>query len=163
MASDGSRGSSRILQLLLGIVVVALAAILVYVVVKPGLDQREQQRRAAKVHERMDDVRMALIAHRDSTGVFPNSLDALVEWMGSDSAYVGRDLASVFAKEGERAIPFSLDSLALSPISGEPFEYVVNDTSDVDVYWLQSPDNPADSIGTHIPDPGLRNAASWDV
>lgn len=163
MASDGSSGGSRILQILLGIVVVALTAFLIYVVVKPGFDQAERQRKASMVHERMEDIRTALIAHRDSIGSFPGTLDSLAMWIRSDSAFVGQELSAVFAHEEGRMTPLSLDSLTISPISGEPFVYVVNDTSDVDVYWLQSPDNPADSIGTHLPDPGLRNAASWDV
>ena len=39
---------------------------------------------------------------------------------------------------------------------------MVSDTTGVEIYYLQDPDNEEDYIGSRDPDPARRNAASWE-
>lgn len=162
MASEGNSGGRVALQIFLGLVILALAAALIYVIVAPAQRVAREEAEREAIRERMDDVRVALIAYRDSTDVYPGTLDSLVGWVTSDSGLVGVNLDSLFqTSEGSS---FTADSLPFSPVSGRRLNYerIEDDSTNVDIYWLGSPDYPADSIGSHFPDATMRNAASWE-
>ena len=151
-------GSRIALQLGLAALVVVLAVILVRSIVLPYQEFQERERQAVLVHERMDDVRTALISYRDAYSTYPSTLDSLQTYVRTDTTFRRDD-----GGDDLRALPFSADSLGLSPRSGAPFLYeVVSDTTGVEIYWLGDPDVPGDSIGSRDVNPAYRNAASWE-
>lgn len=158
MASAGISGGELGLRAVLAIAILALVGVLYFVTVVPAQKAAAAQRQTDLTRERMADVRTALIAYRDSMDTYPSTLDSLVLFARTDSAF----LAEVAVQEARLrdAVP---DSLALSPRTGAPFLYeVVSDTTGVEIYWLRDPDVEGDSIGSRDPNPALRNAASWE-
>lgn len=160
MATAGTSGGEIGLRVLLAIVILGLAAVLLYVTVVPAREAAAAERETALVRERMDDVRTALIAYRDSMQTYPSTLDSLVLFARTDSLTQAR-----LAAREERLATASVDSLVYSPRSGQPFRYeVVSDTTGLEIYWLAEEVDGVftDSIGARIASPGLRNAASWE-
>ncbi len=158
MATSGASGSDLAIRALLGLLIVGLVVVLFYVTVVPAQRAAAAERETELTRERMSDVRTALIAYRDSLEGYPSTLDSLVLFVRSDSAFNAQIEA-----EDERLRPLNVDSLLFSPRTGARFNYeVVEDTSGVQIYWLGDPDMEADSIGSRDPNPALRNAASWE-
>lgn len=155
--ANGTRGDGAV-RLLLSLVILGLAAALIYVIVVPA----QRASRAAALTElsrqRLSDVRTALTAYREQNNGYPDTLDSLTLFARTDSAFQAR-----IAAAEDRATPFLLDSMLASPRSGRPYEYaVVRDSAGVEIYWLADPDVPGDSIGARDPNPAYRNAASWE-
>ncbi len=158
MASAGTSGGELGLRVFLAVVIIVLVGVLYYVTVVPAQEAEARERETSLVRERMGDVRTALITYRDSMDAYPSTLDSLVLYTRSDSAFQAQ-----IAGQDARLRPVSIDSLPYSPRTGARFDYeVVEDTAGVQIYWLADPDLPADSIGARYPSPGLRNAASWE-
>ena len=158
MASTGASGSDLAIRALLGLLIVGLVVVLFYVTVVPAQRAAAAERETELTRERMSDVRTALIAYRDSLEGYPSTLDSLVLFVRSDSAFNAQ-----IEMDEERLRPINVDSLRYSPRTGSPFRYeVVEDTSGFAIYWLADPDVPGDSIGSRDPNPALRNAASWE-
>lgn len=158
MASSGASGSDLAVRALLGLLIVGLCVVLFYVTVVPAQRAEAAQRETDLTRERMGDVRTALIAYRDSMQGYPSTLDSLVLFVRSDSAFN----AEIEGQE-ERLRPLNVDSLVYSPRTGNRFLYeVVEDTTGLQIYWVGDPDMVEDSIGARIPNPALRNAASWE-
>lgn len=160
MATAGTSGGEIGLRVLLALVILGLAAVLLYVTIVPAREAAAAERETALVRQRMDDVRTALISYRNSMQTYPSTLDSLVLFARTDSLTQAR-----FAAQQERLTPVSIDSLVYSPRSGQPFRYeVVRDTTGLEIYWLANEVNGVltDSIGSREPSPGLRNAASWE-
>lgn len=160
MATAGTSGGEIGLRLLLALVILGLAAVLLYVTVVPAQEAAAAERETAIARERMNDVRTALIAYRDSMDTYPSSLDSLTLFARTDSVFQAR-----ISSQEERQRPLSVDSLAYSPRSGNRFQYeVVRDTSGLQIYWLADEVDGVlvDSIGSRVPSPALRNAASWE-
>ena len=158
MASTGATGGEIGLRAILALVILALVGVLFYVTVVPAQRAEAAQRETELSRERMADVRTALIAYRDSMGVYPSTLDSLVLFTRNDDRFLTEAQA-----EEERLAPPSVDSLPFTTRNGQPFRYeVVKDTSGFQIYWLADPVMEADSIGSRDPNPALRNAASWE-
>ena len=158
MASAGTSGGELGLRVVLALAILGLVGVLYYVTVVPAQEAAARERETGIVRERMNDVRTALIAYRDSMETYPATLDSLVLFARTDSTFQ----AQVAAQE-ERLRPLSVDSLPYSPRTGTPFRYeVVEDTTGLQMYWLADPDVASDSIGARTPSPALRNAASWE-
>jgi type II secretory pathway pseudopilin PulG len=158
MATTGASGSDLAIRALLGLLIVGLVVVLFFVTVVPAQRAAAAERETELTRERMSDLRTALIAYRDSLEGYPSTLDSLVLFVRTDSAFN----AQIEAEE-ERLRPINVDSLVYSPRTGARFNYeVVQDTSGVEIYWLGDPDMEADSIGSRDPNPALRNAASWE-
>ncbi len=158
MASTGASGSEIGIRAVLALIILGLVVLLFYVTVVPARRAEAAQRQTDLTRERMSDVRTALISYRDSMGVYPSTLDSLVMYTRNDPRF-----ASEAAGEEGRLAPPSAESLASSPRDGQPFRYqVVRDTSGFQIYWLADPAMEADSIGSRVPNPALRNAASWE-
>lgn len=162
MASDGNSGARIAIQIVLAVLILALGYFLFVSITRPYNDFKEQERQTTLTRERMDDVRTALIAFRDANDGYPATLDSLVLFARGDSA-LNAQAAAVMEENEQRLSPFVIDSLPFSPSSGARFNYeVVSDTSEIVIYWLQSPDSPGDSIGSRVVNPAMRNAASWE-
>ena len=147
------------IQAILAVAVVALSYLLFRTLTDPQKEYERLLAIQAQSRERMSDVRTAMTAFERQEGRYLKSLDSLVLFVKSDSAYRA---TSWEAFEGEtRVRPFSADSMIYSPRTGERFELAVQDTSDVNMYVLRDPAS-ADSIGALEPIPTLRNAASWE-
>ena len=158
MASTGASGSDLAIRALLGLLIIGLVVVLFFVTVVPAQRAAAAERETNLTRERMGDLRSALIAYRDSLESYPSSLDSLVLFARTDSAFNAH-----IEGEDDRLRPLNVDSLRYSPRSGSPFRYeVVEDTSGFAIYWLGDPDVPGDSIGSRDPNPALRNAASWE-
>ena len=159
MASAGSpSGTDLAIRIVLGLAIIGLVVWLFFVTVVPAQRAEAAERQTELTRLRMDDVRTALIAYRDSLGRYPGSLDSLALFARTDSTFNAR-----IDRQEERPAPLVLDSLAYSPRTGNRFDYeVVRDTSGLVIYWLGDPDVPGDSIGSRDPNPALRNAASWE-
>lgn len=160
-----AQGNSAVrigIQVVLAVVIVVGAYLLYHAITDPWNTYQAEQRETTMTRARMDNIRTALIAYRDDAERYPTSLDSLVTFVKTDSAYIGEDLSEVFViPEGTS---FDPDSLPFSPRSGSPYVYEVvrNDSANVEIYYLQDPDNPEDFIGAREPDPARRNAASWE-
>ena len=104
--------------------------------------------------QRMSNIRTALIQFEQSNDSFPDSLNALLEFIRQDSSMqANRD--SIFGAQ------FEPDSLLYSPRTGKRFQYAINDTGRVETYLLQDPDSD-DQIGTLSGDVTQTNSASWE-
>ena len=153
MASN-SPGLRIGIQILLGIVIIALAYFLYVSITEPWAIEERKREMTELTRERMDKVHTALIRYERQQDRFPGSLDSLVMWAQQDSLISLRS-DSLFG-EG-----FVLDSLPYSPRTGSAFEYSVNDTGRVAIYLLKDPDSD-DQIGSDVPDVTQINAASWE-
>lgn len=157
MASAGNSGARIAIQVALAVVILVLAVLLFRSIVLPFQSFQEREQATAESRSRMDGLRTMLIAYRDQNNTYPSTLDSLLVFARTDSAFAVRNV--------EFAAP--MDSLPFAPRSGRRFEYQVvrSDTSDYSMYWLADPDVPGDSIGTRSPNPSgatFRNAASWE-
>ncbi|MDT0632101.1 hypothetical protein RQM47_05975 [Rubrivirga sp. S365] len=159
MATAGApSGSNLAIRIVLGLAIIGLVVWLFFVTVVPAQRAEAAQRQTDLTRERMDDVRTALIAYRDSVGRYPGSLDSLAMFARTDSVFNAR-----ISRQEERLAPVAVDSLMYSPRTGSRLDYqVVRDTSGLEIYWLADPDALGDSIGSRDPNPALRNAASWE-
>ena len=153
MASN-SHGVQVAIQVVLGLVIVALIYWLYVSITEPYEAIERQQELTDQTRARMLDVRAAMIRYEELNERYVTSLDSLVEFVQMDSLYaVAAD--SIFG-EG-----FVADSLPFSPRTGKRFLLSVNDTSRVMTYLLKDPDSD-DQIGTLQADVTRLNAASWD-
>lgn len=153
MASN-SHGVQVAIQVVLGLVIIALVYWLYVSITEPYEAIRRQEVLTDQTRERMLDVRAAMIRYEEMNDRYLTSLDSLVDFVKSDSLYsVAGD--SIFG-EG-----FVADSLPYSPRTGKRFLLSINDTSRVMTYLLQDPDSD-DQIGTLAPDVTKLNAASWE-
>ncbi len=148
MASS-SPGLKIVIQILLGIVIIALSYWLYVSVTGPWEEVERQKELRDRTRARMLMVSDGLRAFDKQNGRFPGSLDSLVTWMRQDS--LGRTIVT-----GD----LPSDSLLVSPRTGARFLYAVNDTGRVVIYLLKDPDSE-DQIGSETPDVTLLNAASW--
>ncbi len=151
----GNQTLKIIIQVVLGLVIVALGYWLYLSITGPWDAVEEQRAITEMTRSRMDKVRMALVRHERVEDRFPSSLDSLVIWVEQDSV-IQSNPDSVFEMVG-----FNLDSLLFSPRTGNMWEYAVNDTGRVAIYQLKDPDSD-DRIGSMNPDVTLINAASWE-
>ena len=136
MASAGTSGAELGIRIVLALIILVLIGVLYYVTVVPAQVAEARAAETALVRERMSDVRTALLTYRDSTNRYPLSLDSLVLFARSDSAFQ----AQIAAQES-RLRPVSIDSLPYSPRTGARFNYeVVEDTTGLQIYWLADPD-----------------------
>lgn len=142
------------IQIVLGIVIVALAYWLYVSITEPWAVVERQEELIERTRERMEDVRTALIRYEERQGRFPGTLDSLQTWVETDSI-IQAHADSLFGPD------FDPDSLLYSPRTGSRFDYAVNDTARVMMYRLRDPDSD-DEIGTLEPDPTQLNAASWE-
>lgn len=152
--ADNSRAFRIGLQVVLAIVIVALAYWLYLSITEPYKVVEQQQEMTRQTRQRMDKVRVALIQFERRNSRYPHSLDTLVTFVREDSFMVARR-DSIFRE------PINPDSLIYSPRTGRQFEYAVNDTSNIAIYWLKDPDSD-DYIGSERPDVTRINAASWE-
>ena len=162
MAAQGNQALRLVIQLVLAVVIAVGAFYLYKTITDPWKAYEAEQMETALTRARMDHLRTALIEYRDTVERYPRGLDTLVTFVQTDSAYVGEDLNEVFPVPGGGM--FVPDSLPYSPRSGTPFVYELfrNDSTGVEIYYLQDPDRPEDHIGARRADPARRNAASWE-
>ena len=153
MASS-SQGLRIGIQIILGIVIVALAYWLYLSITEPyeAIERREELTQLTR--DRMDDVRKALVRYEAVHDRFPGTLDSLVLFVRQDSILTLRP-DSIFGAG------FNPDSLIVSPRTGKRFDYSAVDTTRVPVYLLEDPDSD-DQIGTLSSDVTKLNAASWE-
>lgn len=150
-----SRQSIRTgIQIVLAIVIVILAYVLYESITGPYQEIQREQQLTELTRERMSNIRTALIQFEQANDSFPDSLNALVEYLRGDSALMANQ-DSIFGGE------INVDSLLYSPRSGQMFEYAVNDTGRVETYLLEDPDSD-DQIGTLSGDVTQTNSASWE-
>lgn len=142
------------IQVVLGLVIIALAYFLYYSITEPYERIERQQRLTERTRDRMSDIRTALIDYDRDSASFPDSLALLKKHIRNDSVLSTRQ-DSVFGGS------LNLDSLFYSPRSGKRFQYAVNDTGRYETYLLEDPDSE-DKIGTLSGDPTLTNSASWE-
>lgn len=149
------------IQLILGVVVIGLAYLLYHTITDPWEEYQVGEFTTELTRARMANVRSALIDFRDVHDGYPTSLDSLVHFLKTDSAFSSQDLNVVFPVP--RGGVFVADSLPFSPRTGKPFDFqiVSDDTSGVSIYYLKDPDTE-DHIGSETPNPALRNVASWE-
>ena len=154
MASN-SQGIRVVLQIVLGLAIVALAYFLYLSITEPyeAVERRQELTRMTRM--RMDNVRTAMIFYERENDRYPKTLDSLVTWVKQDSLF-SASADSVFGTVG-----FMADSLIHAPRTGKRFELSVNDTSRVKIYFLKDPDRE-DQIGSTTPDITMVNAASWE-
>lgn len=151
----GNQTLKIIIQVVLGLVIVALGYWLYLSITGPWDAIEEERAITDMTRSHMDKVRMALVRHERVEDRFPSSLDSLMIWVRQDSV-IQSNPDSVFEMVG-----INLDSLLFSPRTGNMWEYAVNDTGRIAIYQLKDPDSE-DHIGSLNPDVTLINAASWE-
>ncbi len=150
----GSQGLKIVIQIVLGLVIIALGYWL-YVSITGPWDAVERKRAiTAATRAQMSNVRIALIRHKRVENRFPSTLDSLMIWVQQDPL-IQANPDSIFGVAG-----LDLDSLLYSPRTGAKFIYTLNDTGRVKIYLLKDPDSD-DQIGSETPDVTQLNAASW--
>lgn len=142
------------IQVVLGLVIVALAYFLYYSITEPYDRIERQQRLTEATRERMTNIRTALIDYEQDSANFPDSLGLLVKHVREDSV-LRTQQDSLFGGS------INPDSLLYSPRTGNRFQYTLSDTGQVETYLLEDPDSE-DRIGTLTGDPTMTNAASWE-
>lgn len=150
-----SRTTRRIIEVVLGIVIIVLAYFLYRTIREPAERMERQEQLTEQTRERMLDIRQAMIRYEEQRGDYPDTLDSLVMFIEQDSA-LQANADSIFGPD------FNPDSLPYSPRTGEKFILEVNDTSRVSTYKLTDPDRQQDYIGTTTGDVTQANAASWE-
>jgi len=151
--ATGRQITRIVLQIVLGVVIVILAYYLYLSITEPYEAVRREQALTRLTRDRMSDIRTALIRYELLYDHYPPTLDSLVAWIRQDSFMMAK-ADSIFGPG------FILDSLIYSPRDGK-FEYVVNDTGRVEIYYLKDPASD-DYIGSLEPDVTKLNAASWE-
>jgi hypothetical protein len=149
-----SQGLKIAIQIVLGLVIIALGYWLYLSITEPW-DAVERQREVTRMtRAQMDKVRIGLIRHEREEDRFPGTLDSLMLWIRQDSL-IQADPDTIFGAG------INLDSLIYSPRTGNKFMYALNDTGRVKIYLLKDPDSE-DQIGSETPDVTQLNAASWE-
>jgi len=151
--ATGRQITRIVLQIVLGVVIVILAYYLYLSITEPYKAVKREQELTRLTRDRMRDIRTALIRYELLYDHYPPTLDSLVAWIRQDSFMMAK-ADSIFGPG------FNLDSLIYSPRGGK-FEYVVNDTGRVEIYYLKDPASD-DHIGSLEPDVTKLNAASWE-
>lgn len=147
------------LQVVLGLVIIALVAALYYQIVIPGQRVADQERKVDMARQQMDVLRTGLIRYARAEGRYPTTLDSVVIVMRNDSAAMANP-DSVY-ELGGTGYRLDLDNILVSPRTEQRFVYEVNqDTTDVPFYVLEDP-GTGDIIGS-LTEPTRRNAASWE-
>ncbi|HIG74004.1 MAG TPA: hypothetical protein EYQ24_05355 [Bacteroidetes bacterium] len=147
------------------ILIAVLAFFLYRSITEPYQEKLELERQTQIGRERLDDVRSALIAYRDVYDTYPSTLDSLSIFVAQDTAFTPPELE----EELGRITEFSgANDLQVSARNGEALNYQVVQETDstgaptgVEIYWLQDPGAPGDSIGARDPNPSFRNRESW--
>ena len=153
MASN-SHGVQVAIQVVLGLVIIALIYWLYVSITEPYEAVKQQEELTEKTRGRMLNVRAAMIRYEELNERYVTTLDSLADFVRTDSLYsIAAD--SIFGAG------FTPDSLPFSPRTGKRFLLTVNDTSRVMTYLLKDPDSE-DQIGTLTPDVTKLNAASWE-
>lgn len=142
------------IQVFLGLVIIGLSYFLYKSITGPYDRIERQQRMTEQTHQRMTNIRTALVDYERDSASYPDSLSLLTQHIREDSILSTRQ-DSVFGGT------LNLDSLLYSPRSGERFQYALSDTGRVETYLLQDPASD-DQIGTLTGDPTRQNAASWE-
>ncbi|ACY47159.1 hypothetical protein [Rhodothermus marinus] len=151
--ATGRQITRIVLQIVLGVVIVILAYYLYLSITEPYKAVKREQELTRLTRDRMSDIRTALIRYELLYDHYPPTLDSLVAWIRQDSFMMAK-ADSIFGPG------FILDSLIYSPRDGK-FEYAVNDTGRVEIYYLKDPASD-DHIGSLEPDVTKLNAASWE-
>ncbi|MFB3131856.1 MAG: hypothetical protein ACE10K_04965 [Rhodothermales bacterium] len=149
-----SQGLKIAIQVLLGIVIIALGIWLYVSITAPWAAVEAERAITAETRAQMDKVRLALIRHERAVDNFPSTLDSLIIWVKTDSATVA-DWDSLFGGHP--------DSLYYSPRTGNRFLYslATDSLQRMWIYLLKDPDSD-DHIGSMDPeDITSLNAASW--
>lgn len=161
MALLANSTTRKVVQAVLGVVILILFYVLYQTITAPILTMEHERAITQESRERMDNLRRALIAYeREYTG-YPSTLDSLVNVIRTDSFFVAqRD--SIFSLEEGRSL--IIDSLMYSSRGGV-FDYRIgyDDSTNVWAYVIRDTAT-GDSIGTADPTrlAGMRNAASWE-
>lgn len=142
------------IQVVLGLVILALAYFLYYSITEPYERIERQERITEQTRTRMSHIRTGLVDYERDSASYPDTLSLLTEHIRNDSL-LSTQQDSIFGE------PINLDSLLYSPRTGNLFQYSVNDTGRVETYLLEDPDSD-DHIGTLSGDPTRTNAASWE-
>lgn len=144
----------KTLQVILAVVIIGLGYLLYFSITDPYKVVERQNRLTELTRERMGHIRTALTQYKALNDRYPHTLDSLVMFIRDDS---------LMSTAQDSLFPgmFVLDSLMYSPRTGKEFEYVVNDTSRIQIYYLKDPDTD-DEIGSTSPDITMVNAASWE-
>lgn len=146
----------RIIQLILAIAIAVLAYVLYHSIKDPYKAIERDQELTELTRGRMDQLRAGLTRYWEINERFPHSLDSVVTFIKTDSLLAARP-DSFFV-----GIPFQADSLTFLPRDPtRSYEYVVNDTTRVSIYYLKDPDSE-DLIGSMTPDITMVHAASWE-
>ena len=153
MASNG-RGLQVGLQILLSLIIVALAYLLFRSITDPWEAVKLEKEQTEQTRARMSDIRTALIRYENVNERYTADLDSLVMFVKSDNLLSSKS-DSIFGAG------FNADDLPISPRTGSRFLLSVNDTSRVATYLLEDPDSD-DFIGTLSGDVTQLNASSWE-
>ena len=138
---------------MLWLLIIGLSYVLYNSITEPYEVIERQQRMTELTRQRMDQIRQVAIQYESRHERFPLTLDTLIMFARTDSAFQVR--------RGELLAGMPVDSLLYSPRTGARFEYAANDTARVKTYLLKDPDSD-DYIGTLAADITLLNAASWE-
>lgn len=150
---------NKILTIVLGLIIIALAYLLYDSLVTPYQEVRERQALTEKVRQRLLDAKDAMIQYQTRNETFPptdGGLDSLVNFLKTDSMMIVMG-DSLF---GRTMDVYNPDSLVYSPRTGNRFIYTLNDTLRPQIYLLEDPDTD-DTIGS-LERTTMRNAPNWN-
>lgn len=154
MADNSRSAGTLLIQVLLGVVILGLGYLLYQSIREPYKEVERQKALTELTRARMDHVRVSLRSYESQNKRFPSTLDSLMTYVRA-APNVRRHLDSLSRGTA------NVDSMVYSPRNGQKFEYAVNDTSRVIVYYLKDPASD-DVIGSRDPDITQLHAASWE-
>lgn len=140
---------------ILKIVIVILAAVLVYVIYEPYQIQAQEESYRSESRLRMLNIRAAQLQHIGQYGRYASTLDSLVTFIQTLPDSV-RTTSFVALSGGT----FTPQSLLVAPKSGQPYMLASVDTTAIKKYLLEDPDGYG-SIGS-LTDDSRVNKASWE-
>lgn len=144
---------NRIASIVLIIVIVVLGVWLYNTITGPWKEVQAERAETERVRENLLAINDAVRYFNDRENRFPPSLDSMMIVLSNDNFFLANTDSLL---RGRR---FDLDNFLVSPRTGNPFEYALNDTTRPHLYLISDPDSD-DHVGTltRVTD---RGAPSW--
>lgn len=152
---------NKVLSIVLGVFILALAWFLYYSIVTPYQEVIEREAMTDQVRARMNTIKDVLIQYDVRNGKFPpaeGGLDSVVMFVQTDSMMMSMS-DSLLSFQGNT---YSATDLIYSPRDQQRFLYSVNDTIRPPLYLLEDPSEDYDDAIGSLSRTTMRNAPNWN-
>jgi len=144
-------------SILFKLIIVALIAVLIYVLYEPFQIREREDGFRRESRARMTNIRTAQLQHINEFGRYAPSMDTLIAFVNKE---ISTGALTIEAFKPLVFSPFVSESLYYSPKSHLPYVMTSIDTTVIKKYLLECPDGYG-SIGS-LTDDSRINKASWE-